>query len=306
VERMCFLAGVSRASYYRHLEVVAPDEAEMAARAAIQEAALRHKRRYGYRRVAVDLRRRGMIVNHKRVLRIMREDNLLAIRYRKYILTTNSQHDCPVYLNLAARMTLTGVNQLWVADITYIQLRAEFVFLAVVIDRYSRKAIGWALARSLTAQVAVRALQQAIGRRQPPPGVVHHSDRGTQYASAEYMAILDANQMTPSMSRPANPYDNAACESFMKTLKQEEIYCNRYADYSELSDHLEEFIDTYYNRLRLHSALGYRTPEEFEQAAAAAPGYGRTEEAATMKFFTSKDQEKMSAPPDRITPHVET
>jgi transposase InsO family protein len=303
---MCFLAGVSRASYYRHLEVVAPDEAEMAARAAIQEAALRHKRRYGYRRVAVDLRRRGMIVNHKRVLRIMREDNLLAIRYRKYILTTNSQHDCPVYLNLAARMTLTGVNQLWVADITYIQLRAEFVFLAVVIDRYSRKAIGWALARSLTAQVAVRALQQAIGRRQPPPGVVHHSDRGTQYASAEYMAILDANQMTPSMSRPANPYDNAACESFMKTLKQEEIYCNRYADYSELSDHLEEFIDTYYNRLRLHSALGYRTPEEFEQAAAAAPGYGRTEEAATMKFFTSKDQEKMSAPPDRITPHVET
>jgi transposase InsO family protein len=240
------------------------------------------------------------------VLRIMREDNLLAIRYRKYILTTNSQHDCPVYLNLAARMTLTGVNQLWVADITYIQLRAEFVFLAVVIDRYSRKAIGWALARSLTAQVAVRALQQAIGRRQPPPGVVHHSDRGTQYASAEYMAILDANQMTPSMSRPANPYDNAACESFMKTLKQEEIYCNRYADYSELSDHLEEFIDTYYNRLRLHSALGYRTPEEFEQAAAAAPGYGRTEEAATMKFFTSKDQEKMSAPPDRITPHVET
>jgi transposase InsO family protein len=303
---MCSLAGVSRASYYRHLEVVAPDEAEMAARAAIQEAALRHKRRYGYRRVAVDLRRRGMIVNHKRVLRIMREDNLLAIRYRKYILTTNSQHDCPVYLNLAARMTLTGVNQLWVADITYIQLRAEFVFLAVVIDRYSRKAIGWALARSLTAQVAVRALQQAIGRRQPPPGVVHHSDRGTQYASAEYMAILDANQMTPSMSRPANPYDNAACESFMKTLKQEEIYCNRYADYSELSDHLEEFIDTYYNRLRLHSALGYRTPEEFEQAAAAAPGYGRTEEAATMKFFTSKDQEKMSAPPDRITPHVET
>jgi transposase InsO family protein len=303
---MCFLAGVSRASYYRHLEVVAPDEAEMAARAAIQEAALRHKRRYGYRRVAVDLRRRGMIVNHKRVLRIMREDNLLAIRYRKYILTTNSQHDCPVYLNLAARMTLTGVNQLWVADITYIQLRAEFVFLAVVIDRYSRKAIGWALARSLTAQVAVRALQQAIGRRQPPPGVVHHSDRGTQYASAEYMAILDANQMTPSMSRPANPYDNAACESFMKTLKQEEIYCNRYADYSELSDHLEEFIDTYYNRLRLHSALGYRTPEEFEQAAAAAPGYGRTEEAATMKFFTSKDQEKMSAPPDRSTPHVET
>ena len=182
---MCQLAGVSRASYYRHWEVVAPDEAEMAVRAAIQKVVLMHRRRNGYRRVAVDLRRQGMAVNHKRVLRIMRDDNLLAIRYRKYILTTNSQHDYPVYLNLAARMTVTGVNQLWVADITYIRLRAEFVFLAVVIDRYSRKAIGWALDRSLTAKVAVAALQQAIGRRQPPPGVVHHSDQGTQYASAE-------------------------------------------------------------------------------------------------------------------------
>jgi putative transposase len=299
---MCQLAGVSRASYYRRWEAVAPDEAEMAVRAAIQEAALRHRRRYGYRRVAVDLRRRGMIVNHKRVLRIMREDNLLAIRYRKYILTTDSQHDCPVYLNLAARMTVTGVNQLWVADITYIRLRAEFVFLAVVLDRYSRKAVGWALDRSLTAKVAVTALQQAIGRRQPPPGVVHHSDQGTQYASAEYISILEANQMTPSMSRPANPYDNAACESFMKTLKQEEIYCHQYADFSELSGHLEEFLDTYYNRQRLHSALGYRTPEEFEQDAATAPASGGTQEAAVMKFFTPKYQQKSTnEPPDRIT-----
>jgi putative transposase len=209
VERMCQLAGVSRASYYRHWEVVAPDEAEMAVRASIQEVVLTHRRRYGYRRVAVDLRRQGLAVNHKRVLRIMREDNLLAIRYRKYILTTNSQHDCPVYLNLAARMTVTAVNQLWVADITYIRLRTEFVYLAVVIDRYSRKAIGWALDRSLTAGVAVTALQHAIGRRQPPPGVVHHSDQGTQYASAEYAAVLRASQMTPSMSRPANPYDKA-------------------------------------------------------------------------------------------------
>ena len=290
---MCFLAGVSRASYYRHLEVVAPDEGEMAIRAVIQEVALTHRRRYGYRRVAVDLRRRGMVVNHKRVLRIMREDNLLAIRYRKYILTTNSQHDCPVYLNLAARMTVTGANQLWVADITYIRLRAEFVYLAVVIDRYSRKAIGWALDRSLTAQVAVSALQQAIGRRQPPPGVVHHSDQGTQYASAEYISVLQANQMTPSMSRPANPYDNAACESFMKTLKQEEIYCNRYADFSELGEHLEEFLDTYYNRQRLHSALGYRTPEEFERdTATVPPASGGTQDAAVMKFFTPQSREK--------------
>ena len=300
---MCFLTKVSRASYYRHLEVVAPDEAEMAIRAAIQEAALRHRRRYGYRRVGKDLRRRGMIVNHKRVLRIMREDNLLAIRYRKYILTTNSEHDCPVYLNLAARMTVTGVNQLWVADITYIRLRSEFVFLAVVIDRYSRKAIGWALDRSLTAKVAVHALQQAIERRQPPPGVVHHSDRGTQYASGEYMAVLETRGMTPSMSRPANPYDNAACESFMKTLKQEEIYCNQYAGFSELHEHLEEFLDTYYNRQRLHSALGYRTPEEFEHAA-TAPGCGAAQQAAAMKFFTPKDLKKAGNEPPDPSPTV--
>ena len=158
---MCQLAGVSRASYYRHWEAAAPDEAAMAARAAIQKVALAHHRRYGYRRVTVDLHRQGMAVNHKRVLRILREDNLLAIRYRKYVLTSDSRHECEVYLNLAARMTLTGVNQLWVADITYIRLRVEFVFLAVVIDRFSRKAVGWALERTLTARVAIAALSRS-------------------------------------------------------------------------------------------------------------------------------------------------
>jgi transposase InsO family protein len=284
---MCHLAVVSRASYYRHWEEVAPDEAEMAARVSIQEVVIRHRRRYGYRRVTADLHRQGMVINHKRVARIMREDNLLAIRYRKYILTTDSDHDCPVYLNLAARMTLTAVNQLWVADITYIRLRTEFVFLAVVIDRYSRKVIGWALDRSLTARVAVTALQQAIAKRQPPSGVVHHSDQGTQYASAEYAAVLQASQMVPSMSRPANPYDNAACESFMKTLKQEEIYCIQYANFEELSQHLEQFLDNYYNRLRLHSALGYRTPEEFERDAAATTPTGEAPDAAVIKFFSA-------------------
>jgi transposase InsO family protein len=227
-----------------------------------------------------------MAVNHKRVLRLMRSDNLLAVRFRKFVLTTDSQHDCQVYVNLATRMTLSGINQLWVADITYIRLRSEFVFLAVVIDRFSRKAIGWALDRSLAARVAVAALQHAIAQRQPPPGVVHHSDQGTQYASAEYIAVLTASHMLPSMSRPGNPYDNAFCESFMKTLKQEEIYCHQYADFEELSQHLEEFIGAYYNRLRLHSALGYRTPEEFEREAAAAPSTGASQDAASMKFFS--------------------
>ncbi len=258
----------------------------MALRTAIQEIVLAHHRRYGYRRVTAELHRRGMAVNHKRALRVMRTDNLLAVRFRKFVLTTDSQHDCQVYVNLAGRMTLTGIEQLSVADITYIRLRTEFVFLAVVIDRFSRKAIGWALDRSLAARLAIAALRHAIAHRQPPPGVVHHSDQGTQYASAEYIAVLTASQMMPSMSRPGNPYDNAFCESFMKTLKQEEIYCNQYADFEELSQHLEEFIGAYYNRLRLHSALGYRTPEEFERDAAAAPSPGASQDAASMKFFS--------------------
>jgi len=286
---MCQLVSVSRASYYRNLAEAVPDEAEMAMRVVIQDLVLAHHRRYGYRRVTMDLHRRGMLVNHKRVLRIMREDNLLAIRCRKYIVTTDSRHDCQVYLNLAARMSVTGVDQLWVADITYIRLRVEFVFLAVVIDRFSRKAIGWALDRTLAARVAVTALQQAIVQRQPPPGVVHHSDQGIQYACADYAALLKAHGMVPSMSRPANPYDNAACESFMKTLKQEEIYCNVYRDFEELAEHLDEFIGTYYNRLRLHSALGYRTPEEFERDSPAPVTPGGTTGAASMKFFTPKN-----------------
>jgi len=287
---MCYLAEVSRAGYYRQLMEKEADEAEMAVRIAIQEIVLAHHRRYGYRRVAVDLHRRGMVINHKRVLRIMREDNLLALRYRKYILTTDSQHEHTVYVNLAARMTVTGINQLWVADITYIRLRVEFVYLAVIIDRFSRKAIGWALDRSLAARVAVTALRQAIARRQPPPGVVHHSDQGIQYACADYVEELKTNHMVPSMSRPANPYDNAVCESFMKTLKQEEIYCNQYRDFEELSAHLEEFIGNYYNSQRLHSALGYRTPEEFERDAAVAHNSGEPYEAATIEYFRPPGQ----------------
>jgi putative transposase len=294
---MCHLAGVSRASYYRHWMEVVPDEAEMAIRVAIQKVALAHHRRYGYRRVTMDLHRQGMTINHKRVLRIMREDNLLAIRYRKYVLTSDSHHECEVYLNLAARMTVTGINQLWVADITYIRLRVEFVFLAVVIDRFSRKAIGWALDRSLMARVAISALQQAITERKPLPGVVHHSDQGIQYACAGYVEKLKTNGMVPSMSRPANPYDNAFCESFMKTLKQEEIYCNQYRDFQELSEHLEEFIGNYYNRQRLHSALGYRTPEEFEREMVAAAAPGGIAGTATMKCFTPQNQELSVDPP---------
>src|SRR5258708_19235039 len=224
-----------------------------------------HRRRYGYRRVAEELRRRGMLANHKRVARIMREDNLLGVQPRQFVVTTDSDHELEVYLNLARRMKLTGIDQLWVADITYIRLRAEFVYLAVILDGFSRKVVGWALERTLASRLTIAALEQAIAKRQPEAGLVHHSDRGLQYACAEYVAILEKRRMIPSMSRPANPYDNASCESFMKTLKREEIYANRYDNLEHLRTNVEEFIEQYYNQQRLHSALGYRSPEEFDQ-----------------------------------------
>ncbi len=281
IERMCQLAGVSRAGFYRSLQDRAPVEEEMETRSAIQAIAIDHRRRYGYRRITAELRRRGMPVNHKRVLRILREDNLLGVQPRKFVVTTDSDHRFQVYLNLASRMKLTGRNQLWVADITYIRLHQEFVYLAVVLDAFSRKVVGWALDRTLAARLPIAALEQAVGERQPPPGLVHHSDRGIQYACGDYTQVLRRHQMIPSMSRPANPYDNASCESFMKTLKREEIYANDYRDLEHLLGNVEAFIDRYYNRHRLHSALGYRSPEEFEREVSSAIHSA----GATMSFF---------------------
>jgi len=267
IERLCQLAQVSRAGFYRWLQEPPPVEGEMEVRSAIQQIAMEHRRRYGYRRISAELRRRGMPVNHKRVARIMREDNLLAVQPRQFVVTTKSDHKLEVYLNLARRMKLTGIDQLWVADITYIRLKTEFVYLAVILDGFSRKVVGWSLERSLASHLATAALEQAIAARQAPVGLVHHSDRGVQYASAEYVAVLEKHGMIPSMSRPANPYDNASCESFMKTLKREEIYANQYSDLEHLRTNIEEFIEKYYNQQRLHSALGYCSPEEFEQQA---------------------------------------
>jgi putative transposase len=281
IERMCRVSGVSRAGFYRSLEERMPVEEEMEVRSSIEQIAVDHRRRYGYRRVAAELRRRGMMVNHKRVARIMREDNLLAVQPKSFVVTTDCRHGLEVYLNLAARMKLTGINQLWVADITYIRLYREFVFLAVILDAWSRKVVGWELARSLAAELAIAALRKAIAERKPPPGLVHHSDRGVQYASHDYIGVLQLHGMIPSMSRPANPYDNASCESFMKTLKREEIYAHEYRDLDDLRSNIEQFIDRYYNRQRLHSALGYRPPEEFEKLAEQEAAAG----AATMSFF---------------------
>ena len=281
IDRMCQLAPVSRAGFYRALQASQPLDEEMAVRATIQQIALAHRRRYGYRRITAELRRQGLLVNHKRVARLLREDNLLAVQPRAFVATTDAQHDLEVYLNLASRLTLTGMNQLWVADITYIRLRAEFVYLAVILDGFSRKVVGWALDQTLATRLPLGALHQAITARQPPPGMVHHSDRGIQYASGAYVQLLRQHQMISSMSRPANPYDNASCESFLKTLKREEIYATTYRDLEHLRTNMTAFIDQYYNRIRLHSALGYRPPEEFERTVASEPPSG----AARMQFF---------------------
>jgi putative transposase len=282
IERMCQLAQVSRASFYRSLQERLPVQEEMEARSLIQQIVLEHRRRYGYRRVTAELRRRGLLVNHKRVSRLMREDNLLAVQPRAFVVTTDSRHEFEVHLNLASRMKLTGINQLWVADITYIRLRAEFVYLAVILDGFSRKVVGWALERTLATRLTKTALERAIAEREPAPGLVHHSDRGVQYASDEYVQALKEHKMIPSMSRPANPYDNASCESFMKTLKREEIYANDYVDLEHLRSNIEAFIDDYYNRCRLHSALGYQSPTEFERHLQSATTYA----GATMSFFS--------------------
>ena len=293
IERMCQLAQVSRAGFYRSLQQQQPQQEEMEVRSAIQQVVLEHRRRYGYRRVTAELRRRGMLVNHKRVVRLMRTDNLLAVQPRAFVVTTDSKHEFEVCLNLARKLKLTGINQLWVADITYIRLQSEFVYLAVILDAFSRKVVGWELDRTLTTRLTKTALEKALAARQPLSGLVHHSDRGLQYASNEYVQVLRAHQMTPSMSRPANPYDNASCESFMKTLKREEIYANTYVNLEHLRTNIELFIEQYYNRCRLHSALGYQSPNEFEQqldATVASAG-------ATMSFFRhGEDYRNYQAP----------
>jgi putative transposase len=292
VERMCQLAQVSRASFYRSLEIAEPDQEEVELRAAIQEIFLAHKRRYGYRRVTKELQRQGWNVNRKRVQRLMQTDNLLAVQRRAFVVTTDAKHEFEVYLNLARRLTLTGINQLWVADITYIRLQKEFVYLAVVLDAFSRKVVGWALDRTLAASLPKAALAMALASRQPKPGLVHHSDRGVQYASAEYVKVLEQHGIVPSMSRPANPYDNASCESFMKTLKQEEIYLNEYRDLEDLRTNVAEFIEQYYNRCRLHSSLGYQPPEEFEQKLPATNIPARV----TLSFFRHEENSRSDEP----------
>lgn len=263
--RMCALAQVSRAGYYRHWRTSAPRQEEMAVHDAIQRIALEN-RFYGHRRVAAVLRRQGLIVNRKRVLRLMRADNLLCLRKKPFVpVTTQSKHGWRVVPNLARQMELTGIDQLWVADITYVRMLEEFAYLAIVLDAFSRRVIGWALETHMLASLVMSALQMAIEARRPEPGtLVHHSDRGLQYACCDYTDILNAHGIRTSMSRVANPYDNARAESFMKTLKHEEVDGSQYRDANHARRNIGAFLEDIYNRQRLHSALDYRSPMEFE------------------------------------------
>jgi putative transposase len=272
---MAELGWVSRAGFYRFREDPKPGPGpDMDLRDAIQCIALEWPS-YGRPRITAELRRCGWMVNPKRVYRLLREDNLLCVRKRKFVVTTDSNHGRKIYPNLAAGMVLTSVDRLWRADITYIRLRDEFVFLAVILDAFSRRVIGWALDRHMEDELTLTALRMAIERRGVPPGLVHHSDRGSQYASNDYTDLLRAGGIQISMSRKGNPWDNAACESFMKTLKYEEVLRNEYRDLAEARASIQEFLEKIYNQKRLHSALGYLPPAEFEAQLAA-----RTMEAA--------------------------
>lgn len=265
IERLCRLGGVSRSGYYRRFaeRLSARDDADLMD--AIQRMALAN-RHYGYRRITAQLRREGWIANAKRVLRLMRADNLLCLRRKAFVpCTTDSRHAFPIVPNLVRKLAPTGLDQIWHADITYVRLGEAFVYLAVVLDAFSRKVVGWALADHLEASLAIAALDMAIAARQPPPDtLIHHSDRGVQYASLDYAGRLAAHGIAKSMSRPANPYDNAKAESFMKTLKAEEVNGKAYANLDHARRDIGRFIEDVYNTQRLHSALGYLPPAEFE------------------------------------------
>lgn len=265
ISQLCETLQVSRSWYYEKQTRPDTDEGDVELRDAIEHLILEFAG-YGYRRVTHALKRAGWIVNHKRVLRIMREESLLCQLKRHFVHTTDSQHPYQVYPNLVKGMTIEAPDVVWVADITYIRLPSSFVYLAAILDAYSRKCVGWKLSKQIDTQLTVAALNYAIAARHVTAGLIHHSDRGVQYASHEYVARLHSIGAQVSMSAVGNPYDNAKAESFFKTLKREEVYLKQYQTFQEAEDNIRQFIEDVYNTKRLHSSLGYLPPTEFEEA----------------------------------------
>lgn len=269
IRRLCELFGVGRTWYYTH---PAPEEIvsrDVALRDAIERIVLEFPG-YGYRRVTKALQRAGWTVNHKRVLRVMRQESLLCQLKRRFVTTTDSQHGRPIYPNLIRDLRVSYLNQVWVADITYIRLPTTFVYLACLLDAFSRRCIGWCLSRSIDTRLTLAALEMALASRHPDPGVIHHSDRGVQYASSAYVERLERVGAQLSMAAVGNPYENAQIESFFRTLKYEEVYLHEYRTFAEAEATIDRFIEEVYNQKRLHSSLGYLPPVEFEAAYAAA------------------------------------
>jgi len=270
ITKACSVLGISRSGYYkwiRHNQAHYSDTEEMKLKNEIHAIAIDFPR-YGYRRVTIELHRRGFETNHKVVYKLMKIDNLLCIKKQFVPRTTDSKHNLPVYPNLAKNLVVTGINQLWAADITYIRLVREFIYLAVIIDVFSRKCIGWKLSRDIDTKLVLVALDMAIADRKDMgiSNLIHHSDKGVQYASREYIARLNENAINISMSRTGNPYDNAFAESFIKTLKYEEVYLWEYETFDEAHENIKKFLEIVYNKKRIHSSIGYVTPEEFEHS----------------------------------------
>lgn len=263
VRQLCTLFGVSRSWFITRPDAPTQAQRDAALRDAIEAIVLAYPG-YGYRRVTAQLHRDGWTVNHKRVLRVMRQEALLCELQRRWTPTTDSHHSLQTYPNLLGGQLLTHANQAWVADITYIRLPTTFVYLACVLDAWSRRCVGWRLSRTIDTQLTLAALNHAIETRQPTSGLIHHSDRGVQYASAAYVERLESISALVSMSAKGNPYDNAKAESFFKTLKREEVYLKEYETYADAEANVANFIDAVYNEKRLHSSLGYLSPIEYE------------------------------------------